>query len=292
MKVHLALFAVALIYGANYSIAKTVMPPLDPFGIIFCRVLGAGILFWVLHALSDKQKISQAKDYAYLALCGFFGVAANQMLFFKGLSMTDPINAAVIMTISPILVLVTSAILIKEKLTFQKGLGSIIGGIGAILLIGGVSFQFSSDTAMGDLCILFNATSYAIYLVIVKPMMKKYSSLTVVKWIFSFGFLMILPFCWPEFNAIQWQDLDAKTIQGLAFIVLGTTFLAYLLNAWALQYVNPSIVGIYIYLQPIIATCFSVYMKQGELTQEKVMFTLIIFSGVYLVIKPNKKVTA
>jgi len=295
MKVHIALLLVALAYGANYSIAKTVMPPVNPFAIMFCRVVGAGVLFWIFHRFTVNEKVKSAKDYGHLAICALFGVAINQMMFFKGLSLTNPINASVIMTTAPIMVLVASSILLKERLTLTKIIGILLGAIGALLLIGGTSFQFSSDTALGDFCILLNAASYATYLVIVKPLMKKYSAFTIIKWIFLFGFVMTFPFCWPEFQATDWQSLDSNVIWGIVFIVLAPTFLAYLLNAWTLQYVNPSVVGAYIYLQPILATIFATFMGQATLTPEKIAFAALIFVGVYLVTArktPKSSITA
>ena len=289
LKVHGALLTVAFIYGTNYSIAKIAMTTIPPFAIIFCRISGAGLLFWLLHSIASKEKVASKRDYLHLALCALFGVAINQMMFFKGLSMTNPINGSVIMTTTPILVLVISSLLIKERITFTKGIGVLLGAIGAMLLIGGAKFEFASNTVAGDVLILVNAISYGIYLVIVKPLMRKYNALTITKWIFLFGFFMTLPFCWNEFSAVEWESLPLTIWGSLLFIILATTFLAYLLNAWALNFVNPSVVGVYIYLQPIIASSFAVLLGQGELTPQKMLYAGLIFVGVYLVGKSSKK---
>lgn len=284
-RIHGALFTVALIYGANYSVAKEVMNTLPPFAIILCRVAGAGILFWILHHLTVKESIKSWRDFLHLAICGLFGVAINQMMFFKGLSLTGPINASSIMVCSPILVLVASAFILKERITLYKALGIVFGSVGAFMLIGGTDFEFASETAFGDLLILINASSYALYLVLVKPLMKKYNALTITKWIFFFGFLLTFPFCFGEFSSVAWSDLALPVLLGLGFIVLFTTFTAYLLNAWSLRYVNPSIVGAYIYLQPIIASIFALSFGQDKLSLEKIAFGSLIFIGVYLVSK-------
>ncbi|MGB0522779.1 MAG: DMT family transporter [Flammeovirgaceae bacterium] len=284
-KVHGALFTVALIYGANYSVAKAVMDTLPPFAIIMARVAGAGLLFWLLHATTIKESIRSKKDYLHLAVCGLFGVAINQMMFFKGLSLTGPINASVIMVSSPILVLIASSFILKEKITILKALGVLSGSLGAFMLIGGTEFKFATETAFGDLLILINASSYALYLVLVKPLMRKYNALTITKWIFFFGLLFTSPFCLPEFVDVSWQQVSLMAFLGLGFIVLFTTFTAYLLNAWSLRFVNPSIVGAYIYLQPILASIFALSLGQDQLSLEKVSFGLLIFIGVFLVSK-------
>lgn len=286
LKVHGALFTVALIYGVNYTIAKDVMETLPPFAVIMWRIGGAGLLFWLLHSITVKEKIQSKKDYLRLLICAIFGVATNQMMFLKGLSLTTPINASVIMTSSPILVLIASSIILKERITGLKTLGILMGGFGAFMMIGGTNFEFATTTATGDLFILINASSYALYLVLVKPLMNRYNALTITKWLFLFGFIIATPFCIEHFNSVTWSEVSWQVYAGLAFVVLGTTFTAYLLNAWSLGYVNPSVVGSYIYLQPILATSFALaWGLENTLTLEKAGFGLLIFIGVYLVSK-------
>lgn len=282
-RVHLAIFGANLIYGANYGIAKEVMPePLTPFAIIIARVSIAGLLFWLLHISIVKEKVAK-EDWGRIIACAVFGVAANQMLFFKGLSLTSPINASVIMVSTPILVLLAASIIIRERVTWFKAIGVALGATGAFLLIGGLNFQFTADHVLGDLMILANATSYGIYLVLVKPLMNKYHVLTIVRWVFFFGFFMVLPFGWQEAMAVDWAGLPSWAWLSLGFIVIFTTFFAYLLNAWGLRYVSPSVVGAYIYLQPVLATIFAYYFSQASLTWEKAGCSLLIFIGVYLV---------
>ncbi len=266
------------------------MNALPPFALVFVRIFVAGSLFWILHSLTLKEKIESKKDFGRLVICGLFGVSINQIMFLYGLSLTSPINSSVIMTTTPILVLIISSILIGEKITIQKGLGVLLGGLGAIMLIGGLNFEFSSSNSKGDLFILINAISYGLYLVSVKPLMKKYQTLTVVKWIFLFGFFIALPFTWQDFASVSWSELSWETWASLSFVVLGATFSVYILNGWALQYVNPSVVGVYIYVQPLLATAIALYFGQGELTLAKVGFAGLIFMGVFLVIRRKKKV--
>lgn len=285
-KVHGALFTVTVIYGANYSIAKLIMPDLiGPFGTIFFRVLIAGLLFWIIEYFNTNAKIDSRKDFLRLALCGLFGVAGNQLMFFKGLSITTPINASLMMLTTPVLVLILSYFFLSERITIQKIAGILIALLGAIMLVGGTDFSFSSTTWVGDVFIFLNATFYGIYLILAKPLMNKYEALTIVKWTFFFGFIVVVPFSFNEVLAIEWVGLPNYFYYSLGFIVIGTTFLAYLLNAWGLKFVNASVVSIYIYLQPVLATIFAFFIRGDEMTLEKFSLSLIIFFGVFLVSK-------
>ena len=284
IKVHIALFAANLIYAANYTIAKGVMPDyIEPFGFILLRVSGALLLFWFFHKMFSTEKVEK-RDFWKLALCGLFGVAINQSLFFKGLNITTPINAAIIMTSNPILVLLFAAFIIKETITGKKLIGIVVGITGAVLLIAfGKNFSFGSTTFTGDLLILINSTSYGIYLVLVKPLMDKYSPLTVIKWVFFFGFLFVLPFGLMEFTQIDWKEMPLNIWMSVLFVVIATTFIAYSLNIYALKYVSPTIVSYYVYLQPLLATVIALFLSKDELSLIKIVSALFIFTGVYLV---------
>jgi len=284
IKVHIALFATNLIYAANYTIAKGVMPDyIEPFGFILLRVSGALLLFLLFHKIFSTEKVEK-KDFLKLAICGLFGVAINQLLFFKGLNITTPINAAIIMTSNPILVLLFATFMIKESITGKKLAGIVIGITGAVLLIAfGKNLSFGSATFSGDLLILINSTSYGIYLVLVKPLMAKYSPLTVIKWVFSFGFLYVLPFGFMEFTQINWNAMPLNIWMSVLFVVIATTFIAYLLNIYALKHASPTIVSYYVYLQPLLATAIALFLSKDELSLIKIVSAIFIFTGVYLV---------
>jgi len=296
-KAHLALFGANLIYGINYTAAKEVMPDfIMPFGFILCRVIGATLFFWLIHSAISNEKVER-RDFILLFVCGFFGVALNQLSFFKGLNITTPINASIIMTATPILVLIASSLLIKERITWIKTIGIVIGLIGAVslLLFKGNTIQqleFGSDTIKGDLFILLNASSYGVYLVIVKPLMKKYHPVTVVKWVFLFGLMFVIPFGWEEVQQISWSNFTVKIWGCFGFVVIATTCFAYLFNIYALKNVSPSVVSSYIYLQPVIASLIALLAEKDSLTWIKGLATLLIFVGVYLVSQRPKKLTA
>lgn len=282
-KSHLALFIVALIYGANYTIAKGVMPTyLQPFGFIVVRVSGAVMLFWIT-GIFVPEKINR-KDIPLLAFCGLFGVAINQLLFFKGLSMTTPINAAIIMVITPILVLLVATSVASERITPKKLSGILIGLLGAIiLLLVKHDLTIGSLTWRGDLCILINAISWGIYLVVAKPLIMKYRTITVIKWVFLFAWFYVLPFGYTEFVEADFSMMPTDILLSVAFVVVGTTYFAYLLNNYALQKVSSSVVSIYIYLQPLLAAGIAVFLGRDEIDAVKIVSGLFIFIGVYLV---------
>ena len=285
---HLAIFGANLIYGINYTVAKDVMPTyIEPLGFIFVRVSGAVLMFWFLFRFFYYEKIDK-KDLLKLALCGLFGVAINQMLFFKGLNLTTPINAAVIMVTNPILVLLFGFAMLSEKFTLKKLIGITLGAVGAFLLItNGGNISLDPNHYSGNILVLLNASSYAIYLVMVKPLMQKYKPITVVSWVFLFGFIFVIPFGWNEFQAISWTTMPNFVLWEVVFVVVGTTFFAYLFNIYGLQTLNASVVSSYIYLQPVLASLIALWVQSDELSFIKLLSATIIFIGVYLVSKKS-----
>jgi drug/metabolite transporter (DMT)-like permease len=284
LRTHLLLLTVNLIYGANYSIAKIALPEhIKPFGFIVVRVVMAALLYWLCHAIFIKEKVAK-RDLGLMAVCGLFGVAINQLLFFKGLSITTEINAALIMITAPILVLIISNLLLKEKITYTKLLGILFGAAGvAMLFLWDKKEGFSSGGILGDLYVLINAASYAIYLVIVKPLMSKYHPITVVKWVFLFGMLVVVPVGFKQTTEVNWGHLPGNVWLAVIYVVIGVTFFAYLLNATALKDAKPSLVSIYIYTQPLFATVIAVAVDNDNLTMQKCLSAALIFGGVYLV---------
>ena len=262
---------------------------LSPFGFIFCRVAGALLLFWLLSVFVKSERVAN-KDLLRMAVCGIFGVAGNQLMFFYGLNLTSPINAAIIMTCNPILVLLISALLIREKVTMRKVGGILLGLSGAAgLILYNNPLNMSPSDPIGDLFIFLNASSYAIYLVLVKPLMQKYSPITVIKWVFLFGFFIVIPFGIEDFLAINWNNFTASAWLAFLFVVVCTTFLAYLFNIFGLKELNPSTVSTYIYSQPLIASLVALFLGKDELTWVKVVATIFIFTGVYLVSIKGKR---
>jgi drug/metabolite transporter (DMT)-like permease len=288
---HTALFIVNLIYALNYTIAKDVMPNyIEPSGFILLRVLGGGFLFLIFYAFFITERVDK-KDYFSFALCGLFGVAINQLFFFEGLNLTTPINAAIIMTTNPILVIVISAFLIGEKITLQKIIGIFFGIVGAgTLILNSGSISFDNDFFIGNILVFINATSYAIYLVIVKGLMKKYQPLTVMFFVFLFGFFFVFPFGYHQLTSINIDLFTNDIYLKVLFVVVCTTFIAYLFNAFALKTLSPSVVSIYIYLQPVLASVIAIIYNSDSIDYIKILSSFFIFTAVFLVSIPSKKV--
>lgn len=295
LKAHLALLGANIIYGANHIIAKGIMPhKIGASAFIFLRILCAGLLFWGIK-IFIKEKMAK-KDFGRLILCGLFGIAANQLLFFHGLNLTSPIDASIIMTSAPILVLVYSFFLLKEKITSNKVLGLSIGAIGAIILILYGKTDQGTSSFLGNLFVFLNACFYSLYLVLVKPLMKKYNPITVVSWIFLFGFVFMFPFGIGDFLNTDFEAFTLNTFLTIAFVVLGTTFLAYLFNIYALKNVSPSVNGSYIYIQPavsfimvsIYAFWFGYDQYKEDINILKIASCFMIFAGVFLISRSPK----
>ena len=281
---------VSLIYGVSFTIAKDVMPTyVKPFGFILLRVFGATILFWLISFFGPTEKI-QLKDFPRIIAAAFFGVALNMLTFFKGLSFTSPISAAVIMVTTPIIVLILSAIIMKEKMIKRKIFGILLGLFGTgFLILYGKSIGNAANAPLGNLLVFINAVSYAFYLILVKKLMDKYNAFTFVKWIYTFGLLMVLPFGWSEYQEIQWSTIPTYILWEIVFVVLFTTFFTYLFNLVSMRELKPTTVAVFIYLQPLFATVFAMSLGKDELTLVKIVSAVLIFVGVYLVTQKGVK---
>ncbi len=283
---------VAVIYGVTFTIAKDVMPVyVKPFGFIVLRVGIATVLFWLIGLFAIKEKIA-LNDFPRIAAAALFGVALNMLTFFEGLSQTSPIMASVLMVTTPIIVLILSAIIMKEKILRKKAIGIVLGLVGTVLLILYGKSVASGDNALwGNFLVFVNAVSYGLYLITVKKLMDKYSAFTFVKWIYLFGFIMVLPFGWQQLSVVNWTLMPEDIYGKIAFVVVCSTFLTYLLNLLAMKQLKPTTIAVFIYLQPFFATLFAIGLGKDELDVVKVLSALLIFIGVYLVtIKPKKVV--
>ncbi|CAH0337273.1 hypothetical protein FVB9288_03027 [Flavobacterium sp. CECT 9288] len=275
---------VSIIYGVTFTIAKDVMPfYIDAYGFILLRVGGSVLLFWLIWLFMPKEKI-EIGDFPRIIAAAFFGVAFNMLTFFKGLSLTSPISAAVIMVSTPMIVLTLSAIIMKERMQKRKVFGIILGLIGtAFLILYGKSIGNATNAGLGNFLVLVNAISYGFYLIVVKKLMDKYNAFTFVKWIYLFGFLMVLPFGWSQFQAVDWAIVPAAIGWKIGFVVIFSTFFTYLLNLLSMKELKPTTVAVFIYLQPLFATIFAISLGKDELSLVKIGSAVLIFIGVYLV---------
>ncbi|WP_418512530.1 DMT family transporter [Corallibacter sp.] len=286
----IAAFLVQVLYGLNFTFANDVIDGgfIKPFGFILIRVAGAVALFWILSLFTKNERIDK-EDYLKLFLASIFGIALNMLTFFKGLEYTTPIHASVIMTVTPIVVLVLSSVFLKERITVLKILGIILGFFGAIVLsLYGKSSQVGDNILLGNLLVFINATSYSIYIILVKKLTEKYHPFTFIRWLFLFGLILVIPFGYGEFTEINWESFDAYIIFSIAFVIIGATFLTYLLNPLSLVHLKASTVSTFLYLQPVVAVIFALLMGSDSFDLVKAIASVLIFSGVYLVTKKPK----
>lgn len=293
----LALLAAATastIYGVNHTIAKGLMPDvIGPYGFILVRVTGAAILFWLIGLFVTSEKIDR-KDWPRILVCALFGMVLNMNMFFKGLELSTPINSSVVITLTPVILLVLGAFLLKERITWLKSVGIGIGLVGALVLIlfGAKTQENAPNIPLGNMLFIVNATSYAFYLILVKPLVAKYSSITLMKIFFLLAVFMNLPIGLSQFMEVSWVDLGFSEIWKLVFVVVGTSVLTYLFNIYALKQLSPSTIGVFMYLQPLVAVGFAIMVGADSLSTIRIIAAILIFTGVFLSTRTPKKATS
>jgi drug/metabolite transporter (DMT)-like permease len=290
-RAHLALLGANIIYGLNFSIAKAVMPEsIKPFALVSLRSISAVALFWITSLFMPKEPVNR-KDLWYLFGVSFFGVVINQTLFLVGLDMTTPINSSIIMSTNPIFAFVFAALILREKITFLKGTGLAIGLTGVLLLIlqNGTP-DISSTTFLGDIFTMVNTISWAFFTVVIKRMLERYHPITVMKWVFTFGMLTNIPAGYHQWSTMDWSSISLIAWLEISFVVVGATYLGYLLITFGLRRLSPTIVSTYTYTQPVIAAYLATLMGQDHIDLVMVVSALLIFSGVFVVSFQKKEV--
>lgn len=287
-KAHLFIVSANIIYGLNYAIAKLALTTLPAYALVLTRVLLPVVFYGLILVFFVKEKV-EAKDHWPFIYCGFLGVAANQLMFIKGLELTSEIHASLIMITTPILVMIMSWIILKEAITLKKVIGVVLGAWGVYLLVRAAgSNSGSTSSVTGDILIMLNAASYGLFLVLAKPLMSKYSPYTVAFWFFLYGLVFVLPFGLSEIGQIPPEAFVGAVFWSWIYVVVVSTLIVYLLNILGLKFGNATLVSIYIYTQPVIATIVAVAMGTDSLSFTKVVSALLIFSGVALVSFNNK----
>ena len=286
----IAAFLATSIYGINHTVAKEVMPIyIGSSGFIMLRLLGATLIFWLISLFTPNEKIEK-KDFLKILLASILGMCVNMLAFFRGLELSTPINSGIIITLSPVLVLILSYFFLKEKVTVKKIIGILIGFSGAVFLILNSSKTGinAPNIPLGNSFFLLNASAYAGYLIVIKPLTSKYNIFTLMKWLFLIGLVLSTPITFNQFVEVNWTELPWFAIWRMAYVVIGTTFLTYLFNIYALKTLSPTTVGSFIYLQPIITIGFALITGNDVLETTKMFSCLLVFIGIYLVSIPNR----
>ena len=283
-KAHAAVLGANFIFGANYAVVKYITPGfLHPFALNVVRILVSLSLFWFLFLFKPAKVKLAKKDIPRFLLCALTGVVVNQIFFIKGVSLTTPIHSALLSLATPIFITLIAAWLLREGFTVLKFSGLVLGiGGAAMLILLKDPVHTGNNILLGDIMVLINAISYAFYLVLVRPLMKTYSGIQVLRWIFTFGSLVILPFGMQEFLSTNWSAFDFSHWLALGFVAIGATFLAYLLNVYGISIIGPSATGAYIYTQPVFAALIAIVFAGEHFSLIKFVAAVLIFTGVYL----------
>ena len=278
------------IYALNHTIAKDVMPTyVQGFGFIMIRLLGGTLLFWAVSLFLPKQPIARA-DFKHFFRPAFLGMAINMLAFFKGLEYSTPINSSVIITTTPIMVFLFSALLLKEKLARYRVIGVLLVFLGALSLIlfNQHAPENASNIALGNFLFVVNASAYGLYMIYVKPLSQKYNTIHLLKWLFLIGLVMSAPVALPEFLVIEWQQIPLSIYWRIGFVVLGTTFLTYLLMMYAIRHLRASTLSVFTYVQPLIGILFAIAMGADQMNPIKWLAIVFVLVGVYLVTKRER----
>jgi drug/metabolite transporter (DMT)-like permease len=283
-KAHTAVLGANFIFGANYAVVKYITPSfLHPFALNVVRILVSLSLFWFLFLFKPGKVKIQKKDIPRFILCALTGVVINQIFFIKGVSLTTSIHSALLSLATPIFITIIAAWLLREGFTLLKFTGLVLGiGGAAMLILLKDNTHTGNDILLGDIMVIINAISYAFYLVLVRPLMKTYSGIQVLRWIFTFGSLVILPFGMQEFLSTNWQAFGLSQWLALGFVAVGATFLAYLLNVYGISAIGASATGAYIYTQPVFAAVIAIIFAGEHFSLVKLVAAILIFTGVYL----------
>lgn len=288
---HIALIFTNIFFAINLSAVKhlTNNGLVQAFGLNVVRIGFTTILLWILYLIKPVNIKIEKAGTMRLFLCALFGIAINQLMFIKGLSLTYSIHAALLLLITPILIVIIAAWILKERLGFFKIAGLALGISGALVLILAKDNSGNAEQVLlGDIFIIINAVSYTVYFIMVKPLMLKYEAVVILRWVFTIGLLLVLPFGWTEFVQIPWQRYIAVDITALSLIVVTGTFLAYLFNLYGIKILGASVAGFYIYTQPVFAALIAVFFLHEQLELYKIFSAILIFSGVYLANKQIK----
>lgn len=284
LQAHIAVLSANIIFGINYITIKLIVPSkLGAPALNVCRVAGSLILFWCLYFLKSSRAGIDKKDVPRFFLCAITGIVLNQIFFVKGLSLTSAIHASLLSLVTPILIIFIAAWILKERLTWLKIIGVILGISGAVILIlvKDVSHT-ATNIVLGDVLVILNAICYAFYFALVKPLMEKYSPVHVIRWVFTIGLLFMLPYGYKSFQTTNWQVFSNVDWICFAFVIIGATFIAYLFNIFGVAVIGASATGSYIYTQPVFAAILAIFFTGEKYDWIKLLASVLIFSGVYL----------
>lgn len=285
---HASIFVASIIWGLMSPVGKSVLGEISPLSLTTFRMVGAAVAFWIASVFVRRENIPPS-DMLKLFFAALLGIVFNQGMFIFGLSLTSPIDASIVTTTAPILTMIVAAIYLKEPITNKKVLGIFVGAIGALTLIVSSGTGVGSGNIIGDLLCLMAQLSFSLYLTFFKGFTQKYSVITINKWLFIYASLCYIPFSYRDVAAIHFGELPLLLWTKIGFVVLGGTFLAYILMMTAQRLLRPTVVSMYNYIQPIVATTVAVVLGMDTFGWQKMIAVALVFSGVYIVTQSKSR---
>lgn len=287
---HVALFAANIIFGINNPISRSLMPDtLSPYTLTFFRFSGGMLLFWLVSLFVKNEKVPP-KDLFLLFFASLFALTLNQLPFFVGLSMTSPIDASIVVTMMPIVTMILAAIFIKEPITLMKAVGVLVGASGALLIVfNNHAVHVGKSNFWGNIVVFGAVISFALYLTLFKKIISKYSSITIMKWMFLFATICGLPFCYQPLMQTNYMALSAGVYYRIAFVILFATFIGYLLIPIGQKVLRPTTFSMYNYVQPIVASIAAIIIGLDTFGYEQALAGILVFSGVYIVTQSKSR---
>lgn len=288
---HLCMLAACAIWGLMAPLGKHAMAHgVEGIEMVTLRVAGGAACFWLL-SLCRKPEPVRHKDMLLFFFAGLLGIVFNQCCYTIGLSITSPVNASIMTTTLPLVTMVLAAIFLREPVTGKKVIGIFLGAIGAFILIncsvrGGTD---QSGNIVGDILCLCAQCCFAVYLTLFKHLIQRYSVVTCMKWMITYATIVILPFSYQRMAALPWADITARVWAETAFVVVGGTFLAYILMMQGQKTLRPTVVSMYNYVQPIVASAVSVAMGLGAFGLFQGVAVVLVFTGVWLVTQSQSR---
>jgi len=291
-KGHIFMALTYLLFGLNIPIVKYVagVAGITGLSITFYRMAGGALLFWVASLFVPREKVPP-RDVLLLLGASIFGLFLNQLPFVVGISLTSPIDAGVITTIGPMITMVMAAIFLREPITWMKAGGVAVGMAGALVLIlsSAAAAGRNGASIAGDLLCAASSLSFALYLTLFKRLIGRYSPVTLMRWMFLFATLMSLPVCWRDVAAVDYGSLDGSVWAGIGFIVVGATFLTYIMLPVGQRHLRPTVLSMYNYMQPTVAAVVAVAAGMDTFGATKGLATLLVFAGVWLVTRSRSR---
>jgi drug/metabolite transporter (DMT)-like permease len=291
---HLAMLVVAILFSLNINVGKYLLSDyISPFGYTIARTGFAAAAFWLTSVFVRREQV-RARDHLLLVFGAVFGIIMNQGLFIFGLERTSPVNASIITTSAPLFAMIIAAIVLQEPVTVKKVSGVLLGILGALLLIithhqrlGGASV---SSGGMGDVAVIGSSFSYALYIVVTKPLSLRYSSVTIMKWMFLYASLGLFPFFYKDLIYSElFKQTDGFPYLMFVYALFFATYLAYMLIPVAQKRIRPTTISMYNNLQPVTATFVAIMLGQDTFSFRKIVAGMLVLAGVYLVTQSKSK---